>query len=180
LKRRERNQMLHVLIFTFLAVTIMWLFYWAIVRQSIVDSVEDDLNNLRDHVTWHIINDSPGCQSKSAQLLAEEVHNNSFICWISFSQIAICLFNNRTKIKTEAARETAAFEASPKWIRDARELNARLTIKAALANSPVWWIPLPLILLSAIFSKQVLDWWNDAGSTATQLRSNNFGNALPA
>jgi len=34
--------------------------------------------------------------------------------------------------------------------------------------------------LSAIFSKQVLDWWNDAGSTATQLRSNNFGNALPA
>lgn len=158
--------MLHVLIFVFLAATISWLFYWAIVRQSIVDSVEDDLNNLKDKVTWNIINDAPGSRSKSAQLLVEQVENNSFIAWISFTQVAICLFRNRTKIRTEAAREMAAFESSPKWILDARDLNARLTVKAALANSPVWWIPLPAILLGGIFSKQVLDWWSDAGSTA--------------
>ena len=171
---------MHVLIFIFFAATILWLFYWAVVRQSIVDSVEDDLASLRNKVAWSIINNAPGSGSKSAQLLLEEVDNNGFTCWISFSQVALYLLKNRSKIKTEAAREMAAFEASPRWIRDAKDLNARLTVKAALANSPVWWIPLPIILLSAVFSKQVMDWWNDAGNTATQLRSSNFGNALPA
>lgn len=172
--------MLPIVIFIFLPATILWLFYWAVVRQSIVDSVEDDLANLKDQVAWNVINNLPGSQTKSAQRLIEEVADNSFVGWISFSQIALYLFRNRTQIRAESARELATFEASPKWIRDARDINARLTIKAALANSPVWWIPLPIILLGAIFSKQVLDWWNDAGTTATQMRSNSFGNALPA
>src|SRR5690242_20020357 len=156
-----------ILIFT---VLILWLFYWAVVRQSILDAIEDDLSSLKDRVAWHIINESEGSKSRSAYILTDEIPNNGFIYWISFSSVVFHLYKHRAKIKAEAARDRQIFEASPKWIRETREEVARLSIKAALANSPIWWGPLSVILLCALFSKKVMDWWNDAENTASQLR----------
>lgn len=160
----------------FFAAIVLWLFYWAVVRQSILDGVEDDFCNLRSQVAWHIINGSDGSTSRSALMLEEEIPPDGFIHWISFSSVVFHLYKNRARIKAEAAKDREIFEASPKWIRETKESVAKLSIKAALANSPIWWGPLALILLCAIFSKKALDWWNDAENTATQLR---FGMSQP-
>jgi len=170
---------MHAFIFLFLALTVAWLFYWAIIRQSILDSVKDDLDKLRNEVDWKIINNAEGSRSKAAQKLVLEIHSNRFICWMSLGQIVYCMVQNRVKIKAEAARERAIFESSPKWITDARVENIRLTMKACLANSPTWWPFLAVTLLCAIFSKKVSAWWNDIGDSAAQMRSDNFGTTQP-
>jgi hypothetical protein len=166
---------MHIAIFIFLSVGILGLLYWSVVRQSILDSIEDDVAALKNHISWQIIKEAEGSRSPSAQCLIDEVEASKFLCWISFSQIVVYLIQNRAKIKAEAEREAAVFAASPKWIKDARMFNSRLTIKAALANSPVWWLPLALILLCGLFSMSVANWWNDAGNSAAQLRSCHFG-----
>jgi hypothetical protein len=164
-----------ILLIIFLTATLLWLIYWAIVRQSILDAVEDDLAHLRNRVEWFIIDGAPESQSKSAQILVSEIDCDGFIRWLSFSQIAVDLICNRKRIKIDAAKEKRIFEASPQWIREARNINTALTLKAALANSPTWWIPLPAILLGAMFSWQISDWWNDVESSASKLRSEHFG-----
>lgn len=170
---------MHTLIFLFLAFTVIWLFYWAIIRQSILDSVKDDLDKLRSEIDWNIIKNVDGSRSKAAQKLVMEIHYNRILCHLSLSQIVYSMARNRLKIKAESERERVIFESSPKWIRDARMENVQLTMKACLANSPTWWPFLAVTLVSAVFSKKVSALWNEIEASAAQTRSKSFKSTQP-
>jgi hypothetical protein len=164
---------MNILIVLFLSATVLWLIYWAIIRRSIIDSVEDELGTLRDKVYWNIIDGAAGAQSKAASVLADDLELNECSFYISFSVIALGAFKNRSKMRAEFARQKELFDSSPKWIQDANNDNTRLLIKAALANSPTWWVPIAIILFGAVFSKKAMNWWDDIQNFISLSRSIN-------
>lgn len=158
----------------FLIATVLWLCYWALVRPVILDGVEIEQEGLRSAVEWSIIEGLPESQSKPAQHLAYSLENTNPTRLMSLGAILFVVARHRTTIKVVAAKEKEIFANCPSWIRDIQQRNAQLSIKATLANSPLWWIPLASLLLAAVFSKRIADWLTDAQTAATKLQSENL------
>lgn len=155
------------LITIFLIITWAWLTYWIMVRPVILDSVEDELVRMKFSVQWSFIQDEPGAHSEAAQRLLNKLKVGKIIRFISFSHVVVLYANHRSEIRALAAKERASFESAPLWIRDHWQRHRTLSVKAALANSPTWWIPLSALLLARVFSKQAEEWWEGTETAAT-------------
>jgi len=166
-------------ILIFLVVTVLWLCFWVLVRPVILDSVESDFSKLRSEIDWAIIEGLPSAQSQSSQKLADDLADPEAVRWISVGPILWANIFKRNEIKLLSAKEREIFESAPSWIRQCKMMEKYLTIKAALLNSPAWWIPLPAILFSTLLSKKVADWWNDAESAASKSHSKYVGFKQP-
>jgi hypothetical protein len=161
---------MNIAIVGFLVITVLWLCYWTLVRPVILDSVEDELVRMKANLDWAVINGEIGSQSEAAKILESDLEFPSSIRWIS---LGIALKNNwssRAEIAAINAKEQKIFECSPLWIREMWERQTVVSVKAALANSPTWWIPLSMILLGCFFSRQVQDWWNDIERATSKAR----------
>ncbi len=49
---------------------------------------------------------------------------------------------------------------APQWLQDMNAKQRRLFTKAAMANSPTWWLPIAVLLLCSIFSWSIKSWWD--------------------
>ncbi|HUA68900.1 MAG TPA: hypothetical protein VMA13_10175 [Candidatus Saccharimonadales bacterium] len=161
---------MNIIVISFLTITALWLCYWALVRTVVLDSVVDELSRMKANLDWAIINGTAGSQSEAAQILANGLELPSSIRWISIGKAVQCNLFNRAEIAAAGAKEQKIFECSPLWIREMWERQTIISVKAALANSPAWWIPLSVILLVCFFSKQVENWWRDTERATIRLR----------
>lgn len=144
-----------VLLVVFLAGTIAWLFYYTIIRPFLLDSVQDELERMKVEVDWAIIDGMDGAQGPAAQKLRSRLENIHGIRWVTIGQ-GVCLYHLRkTQIKAETVMEQQMLERSPKWVRDLNSRHTRVVVKAALANSPTWWVPLAFIFLGSVFSRKL-------------------------
>ena len=157
------------LIIFFLATTVSWLCYWVLVRPVILDAVQIELAELRSAVDWAIIDGLPEAQSKPAQQLATDLKQFQSARMISLSVVIFVVLRHRATVKAITAKDKVIFENSPVWIREIRQKKAQLSIKAALANSPTWWIPLAALSVATVFSKRVADWLTDTQTAASKL-----------
>lgn len=159
-----------IIIISFLVITAFWLCYWTLVRTVVLDSVVDELSRMKSSLDWAIINGEAGSQSEAAQILASGLEFPSSIRWISIGKAIQRNFFNRAEIAASGAKDQKIFECSPLWIREMWERQTIISVKAALANSPAWWIPLSIILLVCFFSRQVENWWRDTERATIRLR----------
>ena len=160
-----------LLIVIFLVGTVFWLSYWALIRPVLLDCIELELASIRSTVEWAIIDGLPDSQSEAAQRLADGLKRAACARYISFSAAIAAMFFRRAEINASVIKDRQVFDSAPTWIREIRYQDTRLSLKAALLNSPAWWIPLPSILFGALLSKKVADWWYAAESAAVKLRS---------
>jgi len=158
------------IIVVFLVLTVLWLCYWSLVRPVILDSVENELVRMKASLDWAIINGEIGSQSEAAKILEGDLEFPSSIRWISLGIAMKNNMSNRVEIAAINAKEQKIFECSPPWIREMWERQTVVSVKAALANSPAWWIPLSIILLVCFFSRQVENWWNDIERATSKAR----------
>jgi hypothetical protein len=162
---------MNVLIVIFLAFTVLWLCYWTLVRPIILDSVVDELVRMKSNLDWAIINGEIGSQTEAAKILENDLEFPSSIRWISMGIAIKNNLSNRAEIAATNAKEQKIFECSPPWIREMWERQTVISVKAALANSPSWWIPLSIILLVCFFSRQVDGWWRSIEIAASKSRA---------
>lgn len=162
-----------VLIAAFLSLTIGWLFYWALIRPMIIESVAAEFDTLRATVDWAIIDDLPHAQTKAARVLVRDLAHSESVQWISLGTVVWHLVRRRSQLKLLAAEDFVLFEEAPRWMQDARRRDVLLTTKAALVNSPAWWIPIAILLLGTVFSMKIAQFWQDAQLVASRLRSDN-------
>ena len=155
----------------FLALTLLWLMYWTMVRPVILDGVEYELQALKTRVDWSILEGLPDAESRPASELAQELRDSISIRHISLGLILCVLIRHRPQMKAKLSKEREVFHECPAWIREIRNRNLELSTKAALVNSPLWWIPISFLLLMAYFSMKISNWWTDAQITASLVRS---------
>jgi hypothetical protein len=156
-----------IVITIFFLITWGWLTYWVMVRPLILDSVEDEISRMKFSVEWAFIQDEPAARSEAALKLLNNLQMGRVVRLFSFGQAVVLNYCHRSEIRTLVAKERATFEASPLWIREAWQRHRVLAVKAALANSPAWWIPLAMLLLASVFSRQAEEWWNETGTATT-------------
>ncbi len=161
---------MNIAIVVFFAFTVLWLCYWTLVRTVILDSVEDELLRMKSNLDWAIINGEIGSQSEAAKILENDLEFSGSIRWISMGIAIRNNFFNRAEIAATSAKEEKIFESSAPWIREMRERQTIISVKAALANSPSWWIPLSMILLVCFFSRQVESWWKNIQRATSKSR----------
>jgi hypothetical protein len=161
---------MNVIIVVFVVLTVLWLSYWSLVRPVILDSVEDELIRMKARLDWAIIDGEIGSQSEAAKILEADLEFPSSIRWISLGIAIKNNLSNRVEIAAINAKEQKIFECSPPWIREMWERQTVVSVKAALANSPAWWLPLSMILLVCFFSRQVESWWNDIERATSKAR----------
>jgi hypothetical protein len=138
----------------------------------ILDSVEDEISRMKFSLDWAIIQEEPASGSEAAMRLLSGVQMGKVVRFVSFGQAVVWSYCHRSEIKSLSAKERATFESAPLWIREAWQRHRVLSLKAALANSPTWWIPLAMLLLASVFSKKAEEWWNETGTaTTTKLMS---------
>ena len=154
----------------FMTVTVIWLVYWTVVRPVLLDSVEHELATMRSRVDWAIIEGLPAAQSQPAQRLLADLHEGRGSRLISLGQVIYIGLRERRTLKIEMAKEREIFANSPAWIKDLKTRNSQLAAKAALLNSPAWWIPIAILLLGAVFSCNVAALWRDAEDAAVKVR----------
>jgi hypothetical protein len=165
---------MQTVLIAFLASTVLWLTYWVLVRPIILDSVQDEYRRMRSALDWSIINGLPNSQSLQAQELADDLARSNIVRWNSLGQALWFRFSKRAETKAAMEKEREIFESCPLWIRSMKERDEELTVKAALANSPLWWIPLAAVLFIALFSKGVAAWWLETKIAAKELRTENL------
>lgn len=158
------------LIGIFAATTVLWLCYLALVRPLVLDSVEYELSRMRAQLDWDMIDDTAGSRSESAKLLEKTLRSYPGIRWISISQAICYMRSNPAEIKALTAKEREVYRDAPAWVRDMQRRQRELSMKAALANSPSWWIPLAAILLCSFFSKKVEEFWTETETATNGLK----------
>jgi hypothetical protein len=161
---------MQIAVITFLTFTVLWLTYWVIVRPIILDSVQREYRSMRSELDWSIINGLPSSQSLPAQELSASLAYSDLIRWNSLSQAFWTHFTKRAEIKAAMIKEFEIFQSSPQWIRAMKERDEELTMKACLANSPLWWFPIAVLLIGAVFSQSVAIWWSETKIAAKELR----------
>jgi len=161
---------MNIAIVVFLVITALWLCYWSLIRPVVLDSVEDEVVRMKANLDWAIINGEIGSQSEAAKILEGDLEFPSSIRWISLGIAVRNNLSNRAEIAAINAKEQKIFECSPPWIREMWERKTVVSVKAALANSPAWWIPLSMILLVCFFSRQVQNRWNDIERATSKAR----------
>jgi hypothetical protein len=139
----------------FLAVTLVWLAYLVVVRPVVLDSIEQELAEMRARVDWSIIEGVPSSQSKAVHRLLQGIHRGR---GMSFSEVLYYAIRHSARINAEIAKDIEVFGESPKWIRDMRDRTSELAIKAALINSPAWWGPIALLLFMGAMSVTFAQW----------------------
>jgi len=147
------------IISVFLALTVLWLCYWTLVRPVVLDSAQDELSRMKSKLDWAIINGEIGSRSQAAQMLGSYLSMPASIRYVSIGMAIKHNLTCRAEIAAIDAKEGLTFEASPVWIREMWERHTVLCMKSALSNSPAWWPPLSVILLVCFFSRQVENWW---------------------
>lgn len=162
------------LIILFLATTILWLCYWVLTRPVILDAVQIEQAELRSAVDWAIIEGLPESQSKPAQQLAADLEKSKSARLMSLGAVIFIVFRHRATVRAMTTKDNEIFGNSPVWIREIQQKNAQLSIKAALANSPSWWIPLAVLSVAAVFSKRIADWLMDTQTAASKFRSDDL------
>ena len=160
-----------MLIIIFGAGTVLWLCYWALVRPFILDSVEEELARMQSCLDWAVIEGANGSSSGAAEVLARNLRGSKSVRWISLGQAVYFRATNQAWIKASAAKEREIFQAAPTWIKDMRRRQAELAIKASLANSPMWWLLIAVVLVGALFSKAVAQLWEDTEVAAVELQA---------
>lgn len=160
---------------SFIALTVLWLTYWTLVRTVILDSAVDELHRLKSRVDFAIIDGVAGSQSEPVQILSKNLQFPESIRWASFSNAVFSRIFNHAEIKTNAAKEQQIFESSPLWIREIWERELRVSVKAALANAPAWWLPLTVVLFVSVFSRKAENWWKETEMATSKLK----GEMLP-
>jgi hypothetical protein len=162
---------MQIALIAFLTGTVLWLTYWVLVRPIILDSVQREYRSMRSELDWNIINGLPSSQSLPAQELSADLAHSDLIRWNSFSQAFWFHFRRRAEIKAALAREGEIFQSSPQWIRAMKGRDEELIMKACLANSPLWWFPIAVLLIGAVFSQSVSIWWSETKIAAKELRT---------
>jgi hypothetical protein len=162
---------MQIIVIAFLTFTVMWLIYWVLVRPIILDSVQNEYRRMRSELDWSIIHGLPSSQSLPAKELAADLAYSDLIRWNSLGQAFLAHFTKRAEIKAAMAKECEIFQSSPSWIRAMKERDEELTVKASLANSPLWWFPIAVMLVVAVFSRRVALWWLETKIAAKELRT---------
>jgi hypothetical protein len=162
--------MLIYLLALFVVLTVLWLSYWTLIRTVILDSAVDELHRLKSTVDFAIIEGVAGSQSESVQVLSNNLEFPESVRWASFSSAVFARIFHHAEIKTSSAKEQQMFESSPVWIREIWERELRVSVKAALANAPAWWIPLSVLLLASVFSRTVENWWKETEMATSKLK----------
>jgi|ERR1035441_2079669 hypothetical protein len=158
-----------IFVVIFLFVTIAWLSYWVMVRPVVLDSVVDEMRRMRSSLEWAMIEDAPGSRTEAAQKLLKYLEYGPCVRFLSFGPAAAIRFFNRSEIRAFSVKEREVFEPAPLWIREMWQRHARIGVKAVLANSPIWWIPLSLILLAGLFSRKAEIWWTETEAATSKL-----------
>jgi hypothetical protein len=156
---------MNVLVTLFLATTALWVFYWALVRVYLIEAVRYELEDIRIALDWAIIDGRAGSGSRAAQELSSRLKSAPRL---SFGQVLYLYLRNRSRVKIEAVRVHGIYQASEVWIRDLWDRQTHASIKATLANSPSWWMPLAIIFLASLFWNKAKDWMTNL-ETATSL-----------
>lgn len=158
------------LLFLFATGTLFWLIYWSLVRPLILDSAVDELRRMRSALDWAIIEGQPGSTTEAAQELSKHLEYCRAVRRHSLSQAIVLGYLSRAEIQAEIVRRRKIFNEGPAWIRDMFNREKEVCMKAALANSPAWWIPLAMILLGSFFSLKLRNWWEQTGAAADKLK----------
>jgi hypothetical protein len=165
---------MQIILIAFLAGTVLWLTYWVLVRPIILDSVQNEYRRMRSELDWSIINGLPNSQSLPAKELANDLAYSDLIRWNSIGQAFWVHFTKRAEIKAAVEKEREIFQSSPSWILTMKERDEELTVKASLANSPLWWFPIAVMLVGAIFSRRIAIWWSETKVAAKEIRTEKF------
>ena len=144
-----------IIITVFLGITVLWLCYWAVVRPVILDSVVNELYSIRDKLEWAIIQGHPDAQTRATTYLLKKVENPELVRYVSIGAALFISLLSRSETITEVERSRLAFESCPEWIKKLQERHQVLSLKAALANSPFWWVPVAGFLLASVFSVEI-------------------------
>jgi hypothetical protein len=102
---------------------------------------------MKTQVEWAIIDGLPESQSRAAQRLLNDLEHYHAVRWVSVGNAVYVRFFKASEVRATSVLENEIFAESPQWIREFRKMDTRLAIKAALINSPTWWIPLAIVLL---------------------------------
>jgi type II secretory pathway component PulM len=160
-----------IFVFIFGITTVVWLCYWAIVRPFILDSAQDELRRMRSALDWAIIEDALGARTEAAQMLSKDLEHSDAIRASSLSPSIVAGLFRRAEVKIEMERERNIYNNCQPWLREMRQRQTQVCVKAALANSPTWWIPLSLILLAGMFSLSIQKWWQETETVTGKLKS---------
>jgi hypothetical protein len=136
------------------------IFYWAIIRPYILESAFGELSLLRSEMDWAIIEEKEGSQTRSAQAVVRLLNGRDLTRFVSMSHVVFCdmLWRRAAKIAA-AAEQELTFDNAPIWVLEIYKRLIKVRIKTMLANSPMWWIPISLVLLGAYFSQKIAKWW---------------------
>ena len=163
--------MIAVFTLIFAVATVVWLCYWAIIRPFILDSAQDELLRMKSTLDWAIIENAVGSKTEAAQRLSKDLEHSDAIRTISLSPAIVARFLRPAEMKTELVKERAVFNNCQPWIREMRQRETQVCVKAALANSPALWLPLALILLAGVFSLKVQQWWEETETATGKLKT---------
>lgn len=155
----------------FILLSLAWAVYWAVIRPVLLQKVMYDFEVLRSSVDWSIIEEQPFSSGKAAQRLASDLETSAAAQSLSVGVILYFCHKNRAELRARAAEETERFRDLPGWLREAHQKDIQLTLKAALLNSPIWWMPIAIIYLLAVFSQKVQVWWNEVSLGAVEAKN---------
>lgn len=149
------------LLFFILTIGVGWAIYWLLMRPVLMDDIEGECYALRSRVEWAIIEGDDSAHSRAAQLVSQSVARPDLARHYSFSCIVYHLARNTAQLRAKAAQERELFRDAPAWIRESHAESVSLTTQAALANSPIWWGPIAVLMFFSYFSSKASAWWSD-------------------
>ena len=150
--------------FILLVLSICWTVYWVLVRPVILERIAADFARLQSQVDWAIIEGTASGHEHTANQLSESLENSYPALCLSISMLTYGMLRYRPLIDAQAKRDHEHFQDLPGWLRKAHLEEMQFTTRAALANSPVWWPVIAVVLLVAVFSVKVAKWWADLQS----------------
>lgn len=146
-----------IVIFTLLFATgLLWALYWGAVRPVLIDNVEREREALRSKMEWAIIEGWAGSQTRAAEHLAQ--HLKTSLRMASLSPVLYLIIRHRAEVRATADQNRRIYSEAAPWVREILERHRRLSLKAVVVNSPTWWAPLAIVLLTATVSFQVAAW----------------------
>ncbi len=135
--------------------------YWALVRPLLLDVVSADLAELKSQMDWAVIDNRDGARSKAGLTFERELRDVNRSSGPSLIFVIFLNFSKRgNELRSEVTREEEIFSEAPEWMKSMRTRMDQLLMKRLVVNSPIWWIPVALILFVGVFSWKVKTWWN--------------------
>lgn len=158
----------------FLFCGVVWATYWTLVRPALLQKVTSDFEQLRSEIDWAIIDGLPQSHSQAAVQLASSLEFSSGANSLSLGVIMYFSWSRKAEMRARVASDSGLYASMPTWLKEAHQRDMKLTLKAALLNSPFWWPAIAVVALLTHFSQKVDKWWSDVSFAATAFKRSEF------